>query len=511
MENAAGCPVVTLENAAFRIRDQVVVSNISWQIRSGQNWVVLGPNGAGKSTLVRALIGDVPVVRGSLKRHGLPLERIGFVSFELQRDISAAEENLDHARHFSGRPDDRTTARQILFSTIPRSLSREEPDEEHAELPPEFKDTIVRLGVDHFLDRPVAALSTGQMRKLLIARALAKSPKLLILDEPFDGLDLDSRRLLLDALEKFMDGKVPVVVVGHRMEEIPKNATHVALLKNGRMVARGERDKVFASPEWSKLFRKEAVVSPNELPAGTNVENNGEEIIRLVGGRARYGDVIVFQDVDWTVRRGENWTISGPNGAGKSTLLTMISADNPQAYANRLLIFGKPRGSGESIWDIKRRIGVVSSEFQVRYRKTITAFETILSGFFDSVGLYRTANRRQREAAAQWADYLGINGLRNRQFDRLSHGEQRMVLLARSMVKNPDLLILDEPCQGLDMANRAVVLGTIDRIGSQTDTQLLYVTHHPEEIPSCTTHLLVFEPRTTGGFKARSLPIGSGS
>ena len=160
--------------------------------------------------------------------------------------------------------------------------------------------------------------------------------------------------------------------------------------------------------------------------------------------------------------------ILGPNGSGKTTLLNLITADNPQAYANRIYLFGRRRGSGESIWDIKQRIGIVSSEFQIRYRKPITAFEVVLSGFFDSVGLYRHASAGQKQMAEQWMAVLGIAHKSDKIFNQLSYGEQRMVLLARAMVKMPLMLILDEPCQGLDRTNRHRILEAIDIIGRRS-------------------------------------------
>jgi molybdate transport system ATP-binding protein len=199
----------------------------------------------------------------------------------------------------------------------------------------------------------------------------------------------------------------------------------------------------------------------------------------------RYNGIPVLDGLDWTVRRGENWAVVGPNGSGKTTLLHLISADLPQAYANDIMLFGRRRGSGESIWEIKRRIGMVGAEMQFAYGKPITALETVLSGFFDSVGLYRTADRNQVSAAKRWMDDLGIGHLQDRRQDRLSCGEQRLVLVTRAVVKSPELLLLDEPCQGLDAANRRRVLSLIDTIGSRTPTQIITVTHHRDETLPC--------------------------
>ena len=203
-----------------------------------------------------------------------------------------------------------------------------------------------------------------------------------------------------------------------------------------------------------------------------------------------YRDRRVLDHINWCVYHGENWLVSGPNGSGKSTLLRLISADHLQAYANDIFLFGRKRGTGESIWAIKQRIGLVSSEFQVRYRQSLSGYEVVLSGFFDSVGLFRLAGQDQREHARDWVARLQIEQLAAMPFDRMSSGQRRMVLIARAVVKAPELLILDEPCQGLDARNRKRVLAMVEQIGAETPTNLIVTTHHIDERPTCMTHEL---------------------
>ena len=215
--------------------------------------------------------------------------------------------------------------------------------------------------------------------------------------------------------------------------------------------------------------------------------------IVLKNTTVKYGEIPVLDNLNWTMKYGENWAILGPNGSGKSTLLSLIIGDNPQAYANDVYLFGKRRGSGESIWDIKSRISVVSSELQVHYRKRMRVDDVVLSGFHDSIGLYRRSTGEQKSAAQHWMEIIGIYDKAKLWFDQLSYGQKRMVLLARSMVKLPTILVLDEPCEGLDQLNRRIILGLIDDIGKRTKTHLLYVTHHQDEIPSCITNVLRLE------------------
>lgn len=198
----------------------------------------------------------------------------------------------------------------------------------------------------------------------------------------------------------------------------------------------------------------------------------------------------IFHGIGFQVGPGDRLGIVGPNGSGKTTLLGMITGDNLQAYSNEVYLFGKKRGEGESIWDIRRRLGVVSPELQLQYRHPLPAREVILSGFFDSIGLYRKATKEQVALADQWMEFLGMTDRAERPFNRLSYGEKRLMLIARAMVKSPELLILDEPCQGLDRSNREMVLALMQSIGSGGSTGLIYITHHQEELIPCISHIL---------------------
>ncbi|MEE4356125.1 MAG: ATP-binding cassette domain-containing protein [Desulfococcaceae bacterium] len=475
-------PLISFKDISVRLGDRRILCHTDWEIREGQHWAVLGPNGAGKSSLVRALAGELPIVRGKVRRF-LPAGAVSYISFELQRRMIAREEELDHARYFSGNLNSLTTARQIICPEDPES--------------PPVTQIAERLGIPFLPDRPIRFLSTGEMRKVLMARALIRIPRLLILDEPFDGLDADSRRDLRKTLRCLIKENMQIILLTHREAEILPEISHVLCIRNCRVTLRGPRAEILkqavtasrSEKKHSRLpfsIHKKSV--PSSLPASP-----AAPLIEMKNLAVRYGNKTVFENLNWTVRPGENWAVSGPNGAGKTSLLRMISGDSLQAYANEIYLFGKRRGSGESIWEIKKHIGLVSSEFQIRYRKSLTAFDAVLSGFFDSVGLYRGADAMQKEKAKQQMAEMGIEDKSERLFDRLSCGEQRMVLLARAMVKSPALLILDEPCQGLDAGNREMILTWADYIGRHSDTRILYVSHYPDEIPACIGHILHLE------------------
>jgi len=360
------------------------------------------------------------------------------------------------------------------------------------------------LQIEHLLERDIRVVSAGEMRKVQIARMLVHAPDILILDEPFDGLDRSSRGMLAPVIDDLMDDTRTVILVTHRQREILPNISHMLALSDGKVLFQGRREEVLTPSHMEGLYPSSATTSfflpvENGIPAKTDPSRT-DILISMENVRVKYENTTVLDGLNWTMKSGQNWVILGPNGCGKTTMLSLVTGDNPQAYANKIYLFGQRRGSGESIWDIKRRTGIVSSEFQIRYRKPITAFEVVLSGFFDSVGLYRDFSTEQKETAEQWLEALGIADNSDRVFNRLSYGEQRMMLLARSLVKMPLILILDEPCQGLDRINRGRILDAIDVIGGHSQTNIIYVTHYPDEIPSCMTNLLQFEKQTDGGY-----------
>ena len=479
---------IRLEKVTIRVRENFILPDMNWEIKKDQNWAILGPNGSGKSSLVGALIGDVPIVKGRVTRN-YPKKvqgTIGYVSLELHQRLIAQEENRDEARFFSGRMGTFANARQTILSVNPHE------DAGAAN----FDQVVKHLEIGYLLDRGIRFLSTGEMQKVLIARALMNSPKLLILDEPFEGLDDKSKGRLGNTITGLMDEGMQIILVTHRFEEILCPITHVLCLKDCQVFLQGVRDEVLKPENIDRLYSRKAPVTIS-LPRHEHGEEAPQEgkpdvFVDMRNTTVRYGEIPVIENLNWAMKRGENWAIVGPNGAGKTTLLSLIIGDNPQAYANEIYLFGKRKGSGESIWDIKKRIGVVSSELQIHYRKRMKARDVVLSGFFDSIGLYRKCTTEQIAVAEQWMKLLGVT-YASEWYDQLSYGQKRMVLLTRSMVKSPTLLILDEPCQGLDRSNRSVILDLIDHIGRNTKTHVLYVTHHENEIPSCITHLLNLE------------------
>jgi len=502
---------ITVDHITCRLQDRLMLQNSSWRIHSDEHWAILGPNGAGKSTFVRALWGGVPLLKGKILFHfsdskaepppHSQREAIGYVSFETHQRLMEHEEMQEDLRAFANKTEEVTTARDVILSGILANRTLTLEDEARCG---EIADL---LEIHPLLQKNITSLSTGEMRKTLIARALTKAPKLLILDEPFDGLDEVVRRSLARSIDHLMTGSVRVILVVHRLEEIVPHITHILFIKEGQLFMQGPKEYLLTSENISQLygcpleleqdngrylvsFGKDGSKPMATAPmAGERDPNVPDILIEMKDTTVQYHGLAVLKHLNWVMRRGENWAILGPNGSGKSTILKLILGDNLQGYANQVILFGRRKGTGETLWEIKKRIGAVSSELQVQYRKKMSAYDVIASGFYDSIGLYQYPTQDQKKTVDQWIELLCIEDIARQPFHQLSYGQRRMILLARAMVKSPPLLIVDEPCHGLDIPNRKRVLDILERIG-RTQTNLLYVTNHKEEILGCVTHVM---------------------
>jgi len=496
-------PFISFDHVSLRLGDTRAFVDLRWTLHEGEQWAIVGANGSGKSALLKAFTGETPVVDGEIHYHfagprqgadyaTVPEQDIACVSVDEHRALVAHAMSYHQARWTPlGETDDVATAGALVGESATRRAVRRA-----AEL----------LGIQPLLTRPITQLSNGEMRKTLLARALAQAPRLLLLDNPFAGLDRESRRALTRLLNTLMAEGLSTVLATARPEELPSRITHVLLVDGHRVVKQGRRRVMCNDPEVVAHVNtpgKEAepsTVLPPMVPRRGVPETLAElNAVSVVYGRAR-----VLDRVDWTIRCGEKWALLGPNGAGKSTLLSLIVGDNPQAYANDITLFGMRRGTGESIWDIKARVGWMAPELQFHYDAETAALDVVSSGFFDSVGLHNLCTPSQRRTARRWLRALGLETHPLDPFGSLSDGEQRLVLLARALVKRPWLVVLDEPAQGLDAGNRARVLAVVSELCRQPGTTLVMVTHHASELPAGITHELRLRAgRVTRRFRRR--------
>ena len=457
--------MIALEELSVDFDGRFQLHHINWTIAPGQQWLIAGANGSGKSALAALLAGEGDILSGKLS--GLP-RRVALVSYGRQAELIAAELRKDDADILDviseGTPVAEIIAEVCLDSDLAETL-------------------VERLGIGQLMDRAFRKLSTGETRKVMLIRALTSHPELLVLDEPFDGLDQDSLVWLQSHLSE-MAKTVPMVLVLNRFDECPDFITHVAYVEDGRLLDQVDRADEQALVELQQLLHLKT--SDLEVPSADPAIdltplNPAEPLVQLTGATVRYADNTVFDELDWTIEPNQHWQVTGPNGSGKTCLLSLITGDHPQCYSNDIRVFGFPRASGESIWQVKQYIGYVSTALQWEYRVGTSLRNVIISGFYDSIGLYSKSTDTQKAIANEWLAVLGMAHRANEPFNTMSFGEQRLALIARAMVKHPPLLILDEPCLGLDDMNRQLVLALIERICLGSETTVLYVNHREED------------------------------
>ena len=493
-------------NPACRMARPVTLS-----LYDGEQTAIIGDNAAGKTRLVEMLTGVNPVQGTALRydfspsRLRLVGENIKYIAFRDTYDGADGNYYLQKRWNRQDIDDDTPTAGELLeraFEAAENGSGRLLDAASRARLHEErlaMRDRLYSLfGLEGLLDKFIITLSSGELRKFQLTRTLLALPRVLVLDNPFIGLDAstrDSLSELLGALSRSM--RLMIILVMSRVDTLPPFITHVIPVRGLDVLPKIPVLEQGVLPS-SCLFGQGGGSSSTELQsviAGLPVKDLSSEpfypsgprpeIIRCTGVTIRYGDRTILRDFDWTVREGERWALTGENGSGKSTLLSLVCADNPQGYACDISLFGHRRGSGESIWDIKKHIGYVSPEMHRAYQKNIAALDIVASGLFDTVGMFMHPTDSQLDICRTWMRVFGIDGLAGRPYLRLSSGEQRLCLLARAFVKDPELLILDEPMHGLDPHHCARVKDIIEAFVRRLHKTLVMVSHYESELPSC--------------------------
>ena len=426
---------------------------------------MVGSNGSGKSTFCKMLRDSDPSLEAQL------------VSFESEQELLEREIYEDDSE-FINKQDPGRTPREILLEAIDPSV--------------DFEWLIKTLQMRPFVDTGFRLLSTGERRRLMLAVALSRKTRLLILDEPFDGIDKTFSSELAQVIDQVRQ-TTPTVLVVNRLSQLADSITHVACLSQMRLVYQGssleaKNNSIYQQLQGLNLASRE---TPPALKSNKSYSGPASTpIVDLRQIKVGYQSKTILSNLDWKIMPGEQWKISGPNGCGKSTLVNLITGDHPQCYSNEIYLFGRKRGIGESIWDVKHFMGIMSTTLHQQYRITVTAETVLLSGFFDTIGVYRPTTVEHKEIAKSWLDFLGMSKLKDSNFQQLSFGQQRMLLIGRALIKRPHLLILDEPCQGLDPLNRALVLHLIEDIIKNKIAQVIYISHEPEDsLPSLTDEL----------------------
>ncbi len=473
--------MLKIENISLKLNRKIILNNISADFSDGKAWIIAGINGSGKSVLGKVLANilttDTGIITGSVTT--------SYSSFELQDKIMESERKKDASRLMHGATDKGTSVKKWL-------LLKDYKDKVYAD------KLLSMFSLNMILDQGLRNLSTGEFRKIILVSALLKKPDLLIIDDPFDGLDKDSRTNLKEIINEIVNNNQKLIIITSRVEDIFEECSHMLLLSKGCVKYSGKIKKGISKFLEEQNIEKEYNLTKNTpiLEGNIKYRSNSEPLIEMKDVSVKYGELDVLNKINWNVNRGDKWKITGVNGSGKSTLLSLINGDNQQAYSNNISLFGRRRGSGESVWDIKKRIGFISGDFQLNYRVRTTVLDVILSGIYDSVGLYTEISKIDIENGIKWLDYIGLAKKKNSMFRELSYGEMRMVLLARAVIKNPDILILDEPCQGLDNYNKEKILLLCEKIGSDPSSTILFVTHDQSVNLKCFSHSLVLTKNT---------------
>ncbi len=466
----------------YQLDDDTKLTIDHLSLKSGESLLIVGDNASGKSALAGIFSGRIKNYQGVVSL----CEKTTSLSFELEAETLEYDRLHDKSEDIEGGIDWGRNAKQIIGEG------------------PELDDIVKLLAIENLLEKPFKILSTGETRKVLMARALMLSPKLIILDEPYAGLDIGSQAHLTQVINHLIDQGTSIVLFDFYHETLPQKITKLVKLQQGQIKFNGNREEIVNSQLW-QAEAKPHYTLPKHLPDCTNYDHleSGTPLVEIKDLSVAFQENKVFSQLNWLFNRKEHWRISGPNGCGKSTLLSMISGDSAKAYGKDIWLFGVKRGSGETIWEIKRHYGLVSAQLHRDHRVSATLLHTVLSGFFDSIGLYEQPGIEQVATAKEWLKLLGLEHKEKHYFSELSYGEQRLALIARAMVKLPMVLILDEPCQGLDNNNRAKVLALVDYIAAHSDTHILFVSHDVRDQLNCLTHELKFEKQEEG-YKAVS-------
>ncbi|NSL88876.1 ATP-binding cassette domain-containing protein [Chitinophaga sp. Mgbs1] len=487
-------PFLSLEHVTVRYLDKTLFNSLSWEVNKNEQWAVTGPSGSGKTALFHTILGKFNIINGTVRHHF-------YDAWKQQHTITDpyfTYRNLVQlvGHHHTFRNLSNTTTDFYYQQRFNSADADNSPVVSEYLGITEVPALLLPLKVAPLLGKRLIKLSNGETRRIMIARALLQQPQLLLLDNPYIGLDVQTRKDFTAMINEIISNGT-TVLLATTPHEIPEHITHVLTLENGEITGRYTRSEFVQLP----LPAVEEDILP--LPQADRIaemvknhtETTFEHIVRMENIRVKYGENTILDDINWTVKTNEKWALLGHNGAGKSTLLSLINGDNPQAYANKLWLFDRRRGSGESIWDIKKKIGFVSPELHQYFSSRDNCLQVVCSGFSDIIGSTRPATPEQQATARTWLDILDIGAYAATPFKQVPESAQRLSLLARALVKHPPLLIFDEPCQGLDDQQKRHFKKVIEQLCHHMPVTLIYVTHYEEELPECVDKFL----RLSGG------------
>jgi molybdate transport system ATP-binding protein len=465
-----------MESLGVKIGGKEILHHISLEIRAGEQWAIFGEAGAGKTVWAHTLAGSHSF-SGSIdfpERKDIPLEKNVLVIDQQHRfrDLQN-QSNFYYQQRYNSFDAEATI-------TVGEDLSGMEGTN-YVLSKTELLDSF---HLSALLDEPLIQLSNGENKRIQILKAVLRSPYLLILDEPFTGLDVEGRQLLDGILEKLSLAGQRLLLFSSR-DHLPGCFNRQARLQNGTLALENKEMGVRSSLSATINY------SGKDFPSSVSFDYpDFQYAVRMRQVHIRYEEKNILEGIDWELRKGSRCVLTGHNGAGKSTLLSLITGDNPQAYANEIYLFDRKRGTGESIWEIKQKTGFLSPELQLYFDPSATAFTALASGLFDTIGLFRSLSAEQEKLVTEWLEFLDCTNNAHRLLSSLPMGIQRLILLGRAMIKTPPLLVLDEPFQGLDATQTGFAINMIDRYCRFYQATLIYVSHYTEDYPPSMDQIL---------------------
>ncbi|MCS4433279.1 ATP-binding cassette domain-containing protein [Aquiflexum gelatinilyticum] len=482
--------LISIQKATVRQFDKVVFENLDFEWERGQHWAILGQSGVELTAFLDTILGKTMVTSGIIQRAFAKeyqeqkseagevnsfRDLIATVSQQYSFKNKSNIQNFYYQQRFNSMESDEALTVEDYLKSI----------EIEVKVPGSWNlSKVIRfMNLEHLKDKSLIKLSNGETRRLSFATALIKNPKILLMDQPLTGLDKETRGDFGGMLSDIIASGIHVLMSTHH-DEIPSGITHVAILSENKIF---NADKAETIKGVHQSMRFENDVDPEFVKRllVKNLAFSCQKILEFKNIAVRYGDKQILDGINWTILPNEKWALKGENGAGKSTLLSLVLGENPQAYANEIWLFDRKRGSGESIWDIKRQIGFVAPELSRFFPPNQTCIKVVLSGLFDTIGLFKKVTQDQEKSAMDWLGLFHLENIANRLLSQVSLENQRFILLARALIKNPELLVLDEAAQGMDDLQRVRFRETVDLVCKILPVSMIYVSHYEEDIPKC--------------------------
>lgn len=449
-------PVMYIENL---VHPGLTIDQLKTE--NNQSWCFWGNNNSGIDTFLQFLQGQL---KGFSATKVELVENPGVLSFQGQQELFEEELRNDDS-DFMDRPDPGTSAEVFLGNTT------------------SIQSLLKAFNMEQCLTTGIRYLSSGQSRKLIMLREVIRGSQTIILQNPYDGLDIESCAELNHALQHLQESGISLIILVNSTNDIPGWCSHLGIFNQGQLTHAGPREEVviYLSTVSSPTTTEPMPFTLCQATETTPAKSYRDELISLKNGFAGYGENLLFTGLNLEVFTGDHTLIYGANGCGKSTLLDIFTGDNSKCYANDLRMFGQKRGGGESIWQIKQKMGIVSPSLHRDHRVPCTALHVVLSGLFDSIGLYEKVNSTQIREARLWLEWIELRSLADKPFRRLPFAQQRLILIARALIKKPRLLVFDEATQGLDDNNRNKLLDLLEKIAKNNLSTILFVSHRTDE------------------------------